>query len=137
MQNHLFIAAFRVCLPEEGQTRGISTYFHASGKVFSLRVAFPVSPAAGEDKSPSPGWAMPQRLSAPHPQSPEPRKAGPVRVSNVMSRCFLAATLSHSLSQMVLTGLRTYLGLVAINQFSWAFKGRSDRTWKSLSLVAC
>lgn len=131
------MAAFHVCLPEEGQTRGISTYSPASGKAFTLSVPFSISPAAGEDKSPSPGWAMPQMFPAPHPQSLEPMQAGPVRVSNVMFWCFLAATLSHSLSQMVLTGLRTYHGLVAINQLSWAFRGRSDRTWKSFSLVAC
>lgn len=88
MQNHLFIAAFHVCRAEEGQTRGVSTCSHASGKALPLRVPFPVSPAAGEDKSPSPGWAIPQRFSAPHTHSLEPMKAGPVRVSNVMFSCY-------------------------------------------------
>lgn len=95
MQNYLFIAAFHVCLPEEGQTRGVSTYSHASGKALPLRVPFPVSPAAGEDKSPSPGWAIPQRFSAPQTQSLEPMKAGPVRVSML---CFLATELRESFS---------------------------------------
>lgn len=132
MQNHLFIAAFHVCLPKEGQMQGISTYSHASGKALSLKVLCPVSPAAGEDKSPSPGWAIPQRLSAPHTRSLEPMKAGPVRVSNVMSQDIKCDVLVFScyyieaFSLLKCPDWAENLPWAGSHQFSWVFKGRSE-----------
>lgn len=141
MHNHLFIAAFHVCLPEEGQTQDTSTCSHGSGKALSLGVPFPVSPAAGE-KTPSPGWAIPQRFSAPHSQSLEPMRAGPVRVSNAIFSCYY----TESLSVLNSPDWAENLPWAGCHQFSWAFKGRPDRTWtifcffcfwKSFSLVVC